>query len=45
MIRGLQTKHILEHNKEFYETLQNREEKKKTIEMEKIFSNNNIPKL
>ena len=29
MIRGLQTKHILEHNKEFYETLQNREEKKK----------------
>ena len=39
--------HILEHNKEFYETLQKpgTKKNKKTIEMEKIFSNNNIPKL
>ena len=38
MIRGLQTKHILEHNKEFYETLQNREEKKKKRQKWKKFS-------
>ena len=45
MIRKLQNKHILEHIREFYETLFKTREQKTKIEMENFFSDVDIPKL
>ena len=45
MIKKLQTKHILEHIREFYQTLFKPQEQKTDIEMEIFFSDVDIPKL
>ena len=45
IIKKLQNKHILEHIREFYETLFKTQEQKTAIEMETFFSGVDIPKL
>ena len=45
MIKKLQTKHILEHIREFYETLFKTQEQKTEIKMKNFFSDVDIPKL
>ena len=45
IIKKLQNKHILEHIREFYETLFKTQEQKTAIELETFFSGVDIPKL
>ena len=45
IIKKLQNKHILEHIREFYETLFKTQEQKIAIELETFFSGVDIPKL